>query len=461
MFEQRKTPIGVLVPEAGDTAWQNHFYRSAHLIGAILKSQSERSRLLAGSWDGTDLSGVVAEFFDPLSGGLVVEAKTDLPGLVIPTVPTLYYAKQGLSAIQSVPLEVFTNTSWTLDQIPVLVAGYYQNTTTTTAPFAEFVGPMSDPRISRGEPDLIINGGCRTAQYDSYALGAGCVGRGNRQFGAVDRMGFFTTEQGTGTADQYAQSNLSGGYSARLNGVTLPVNGKLHRVYRMEAKDAARLKGGQISLAFESLHNASSDKTVTVYLRYANSADDFSAVTDIGNDGGKPHPGGVIKLHGLDAFDLTGVPVQNGLEIEIELDCGAVSGLTWEIGALRAHRRRTAMPELMLPGIGDELFACMRYYQVHGHRLFYAHPRADGQNYYAGATLSVPLRDYTSAAFTLSSANFNAFWEGQGSAQSGNSPVIVAESSIEIKLFAVNSTPVPIGKLYYSLGTTYTINNEL
>ncbi|MDT8447588.1 MAG: hypothetical protein RRB13_11915 [bacterium] len=365
MFTQRTTPIGALVPEAGDTAWQNHHYRGQYLAGLLLKSLAGRSRLVAGGWDGADLTGVVAEFFDATTGQLVYESKTDLVALVIPTTPTIYYAKKGLAALQSVTLEVFNNSTWPEDQVPVLVAGYYQSSATETAPFAEFVGPMLDPRASRGEPDLIINGGCRTAQHNVYTLGAGCVNRGNRQFGAVDRLAFYTTLAATeGTADQNPLSTLAGGFSARFNNVSLPAGGKLHRLYRMEAKDAARLKGGEISLGFESLHNAEVPKDITVTLRYADANDNFTTATEIVNSGPQAHPSGAVIFQPFEGVDLAGSPVENGLEIEITLDCGveAVAGLTWEIGALRAHRRHLVVPELMLPGIARESGDCQRYF---------------------------------------------------------------------------------------------------
>lgn len=109
---------------------------------------------------------------------------------------------------------------------------------------------------------------------------------------------------------------------------------------------------------------------------------------------------------------------------------------------------------------GIEAWECMRYYQVYGSRLLYAHPRSDGLHYYGAALLSVPLRDYTSAIITCSQSTFNAFWDGQGNVTVGTSPVFTLESANTIKVSATQASQTTVARVYYSSGATYMINNE-
>ncbi|MDT8447584.1 MAG: hypothetical protein RRB13_11895 [bacterium] len=376
MHTEKIFPLGQRLFEPNSPRWAAAWHQNEQIKSWVMWHLAQGNSLAAGSWDGTTLSGIAVDFFNATTGTYSrVQFANLVPGST--AAPTLWVADQTSGTIISEPLINFDEQSATLSQdylnaalpapdagrYPLLITGKFQESPTSQNDFAEFLGILNS-RSSGGEPDLIINGGCRVAQYAAYNLDAGCVGRGNRQFGSVDRLGFFTTQTATsGTADQNNSSSLSGGHSARLYNVSIPSElGKLHRVYRIESKDAAALKGGRISLAFESMHNAPTDLVVTVWLRHANASDDFTNVTYITHDGGQTHAYETVVLHKFEAVDLSGFPVQNGLEIEIELDCGITTNLSWEIGAFRLQRRWEATQEFLMPKYLQDLGACLRYY---------------------------------------------------------------------------------------------------
>lgn len=176
--------------------------------------------------------------------------------------------------------------------------------------------------------NLAINGGCVVAQrVTALTLGAGHVGIANRAFGALDRISGFTTT--TATVGTLAQATAAPagttGKAAHFSGASLPAGGKLHFLYRMEAKDAEILKGGKVSISVKVYHDVGSAKNVTLYLRDPNAADDFSATTAIADSG----PNSVLDITETEikweGVDLSGDNPERGLELEIELDCGSIT----------------------------------------------------------------------------------------------------------------------------------------
>jgi len=143
---------GLGIPEKNSTNWEVINNRNIQLSGVLLAALTGRSRVVVGGWNGADLAGVTVLFYDTLTATWVEEPKNNLIGLVIPQNPTLYYALRGQVVIQTQVLGGEDSIAWDETRVPLLVAGHYQNTATTTQPFAEWIGPQDLwPRASQAQ----------------------------------------------------------------------------------------------------------------------------------------------------------------------------------------------------------------------------------------------------------------------------------------------------------------------
>jgi hypothetical protein len=183
--------------------------------------------------------------------------------------------------------------------------------------------------------NAIINGDCRVNQRvtsftlakDAYTWDASDL------YGPDRHEGMATgTAVSAGTWGQTVTATAgNSGYAFKFAGVTLTGTGILYHRHRIEAKDACELKNQIASFGCYVWQDTGSAHNYTIYVRKANAADNFSAVTEIGHSAaqsvpsGGSSPGTFIKLEGLSMGDCS-----KGIEIEIKNECGAVSTKNFE-----------------------------------------------------------------------------------------------------------------------------------
>ena len=205
--------------------------------------------------------------------------------------------------------------------------------------------------------NYIINGDCKVAQYPDYTLVKDAY-----SFGKIDRMAVMATGTAV-SAGSVTQSSFSGKDYLKFNQVTLTGTGELYVRHRIESRDARIFKDNKASFQVSVFHNVGSDTTFTVTVRKADAEDDFSAVTDISNDGGTAISDSaetVIKYENIDMGSC-----ENGIEIEIKIDAGAITTKDFLIRKFQFELGEIAT-EFESEPIAETLQKCKRYYQTIG-----------------------------------------------------------------------------------------------
>lgn len=149
------------------------------------------------------------------------------------------------------------------------------------------------------------------------------------------------------------------GYAFKFAGVTLTGAGVLWHRTRIEAKDACEFKNQIASFSVSVYHDVGSAINYTVYVRKANAADNFSAVTAISNSGAISVPSAtktLIKYENISLGD-----VSNGVEIEIKIEAGAVTTKNFEQSELQIEKG-SVCTAFEYRDISKEVSLCLRYY---------------------------------------------------------------------------------------------------
>lgn len=233
--------------------------------------------------------------------------------------------------------------------------------------------------------NAIINSACLVAQR--YAVPNIST---TYQYGKVDRFAAKATGTAVsaGTINQNTSSLVAAtkGAEIKLAGVTVTGTGIIYLRYRMEAKEAQMFKNQAASFAVRVHHDVGSSVNATIYIRKANSADNFAAVTDIANSGAIAVPnntGTLIKFENINSGSLG--DCSNGLEIEIQLACGAVTTKNFSFGEFQFNKGAKASP-FQPRHIQQDTSLCQRYYLV---------VRNPSQNYSVFATAFVTGQRFT------------------------------------------------------------------
>lgn len=209
--------------------------------------------------------------------------------------------------------------------------------------------------------NAIINGGCEVAQRAVPNLST------TYQYGKVDRFAAKATGTAVsaGTINQLTTGLLAAtkGYDLQLAGVTITGTGIAFLRYRMESRDAINFVNAAASFGVQVYHNVGSSVNYTVYINKANAADNFSAVTAIANSGAISVPTATktwLKFENINAGSLG--DVSNGLEIEIQIACGAVTTKNFNFGefVLNKGTKAGAYTSKLYQ---QELAASQRYHQ--------------------------------------------------------------------------------------------------
>jgi len=132
-----------------------------------------------------------------------------------------------------------------------------------------------------------------------------------------------------GTLTNTATANCGiSGYAFKFAAVTLTGAGVLWLRYRMEARDALRFKNQTASFACRVYHDTGIAVNYTVYIRKPTVADNFASVTAISNSA-------AVSVATATATDLNYIGIamgdcSNGIEIELKVECGAITLKNYE-----------------------------------------------------------------------------------------------------------------------------------
>ena len=292
--------------------------------------------------------------------------------------------------------------------------------------------------------NLIINPTARVQQR-ATAIAATAIdgGKANAGFGEADRgLGFITGTATVGTFRGLTGAAVAGsnGFAFFFASVSIGSGGKMSLLYRIEAKDVARLKGRLGSFACECFHDVGSAKNITVYIRDADVADVFSAVTAISNK--------VVSVPNVtatrvifEAIDFSGANPERGIEIEIELDCGSITTKQFQISELLFVEGPEAPPFEHRP-YGQEFVLSRQYYRRDGFGII--GQAAGTANVTFGIMYSPPMR--TTPTISLLDTTPTFFEVGVGSSTPSASTL-------------TTSTKDKYG-MHGNIGTGFTITNQ-
>lgn len=237
--------------------------------------------------------------------------------------------------------------------------------------------------------NAIINGDCRVNQrVTAYTLAKDVYSWDVNDLAGPDRHeGMATgTAVSAGTFGQSAVSLAgSSGYGFRFSGVTLTGTGIIYQRGRIEAKDAARFKNKIASFSCKVYHDIGSAKNFTVYIRKANSADNFAAVTAIGNSGAISVPNTTdtdLKYENITMGDCS-----TGIEYEIKGEVGAITTKNIYISEIQIEVSPVATLYEQIP-FTVEFSRCMRYFQIYSAASGGLIPNTSFQRVIHGSTTS-------------------------------------------------------------------------
>lgn len=208
--------------------------------------------------------------------------------------------------------------------------------------------------------NAIINSACMVAQRAAAPSLTNAYLYGKVDMFAAKGGG---TAVSAGTIDQNTSSLLAAtkGYEIKLAGVTLTGTGIVYLRYRMEAKDAMMFKNAAASFSCRLYHDVGSAKDATIYIRKANAADDFSAVTDIANSGAISVPNTTateLAFENINSGNLG--DCSNGLEIEIQIATGAITTRNFYFAEFQFTKSNT-VGQFQPKNYNRDLLDCCRY----------------------------------------------------------------------------------------------------
>ena len=206
----------------------------------------------------------------------------------------------------------------------------------------------------------IINGGMEVSQE----LVASTVALVNNTAKYVCDL-FSITPSGAaisaGTQAQISNSTLgTSGYALKLAGVTITGAGTIKKRYRVEAADAVKYKNKSTSFGMLELQDTGGSLNYTIQINKANSADNFSAVTQIAISGNLPVATGVgtrIVFENVSMGDCS-----NGIEIVVTIPCGAITTKNFETTEWQMNVGAVCLP-FVCGTRAEESAKVMRYYE--------------------------------------------------------------------------------------------------
>ena len=208
--------------------------------------------------------------------------------------------------------------------------------------------------------NYITNGNCVVAERQDYTLVNNVWG-----YGKTDR--FQGQASGTAvTAGTLTQSAFSGKEYLKFQTCTITGTGKIYCRHRIEAKDAEIFLNQIGSFSCSVYHNIGSAMNAVVTIRKANAVDNFTATTVIATSSSISVPDNLetnIKFENTSMGDPS-----NGIEIEVRLDCGAVTSKDFLLRFFQFEMGAFATQFVAEP-VPITRFKCKRSYQKLGKGL--------------------------------------------------------------------------------------------
>jgi hypothetical protein len=205
--------------------------------------------------------------------------------------------------------------------------------------------------------NYIVNGNCKVAQHSALTLVKDVYG-----IGQVDRFAGMATGTAV-SAGTLIYSAFSGKEYIKFNQVTITGTGQLYLRHRIEAQDSEVFVNQKGSFSCNIQHSIGSSMNVTVFVRKANAANNFSAVTAIANSSAISVPNSTettIRFEDVSMGDCS-----NGIEIELKLEPGAITTKDFLIRNLQFELGSIATQFVMEP-LAETLAKCKRFYQKLG-----------------------------------------------------------------------------------------------
>lgn len=265
-------------------------------------------------------------------------------------------------------IECIPTSAWVNSLIDGILVGHnadgsFKSTAVNTALQAILDGGLNATlanQLSYANP--IINGGCMVAQRVAPNIST------TYQYGKVDRFAAKATGTAVsaGTINQLTSGMLaaSKGNDLQIASLTVTGTGIVFLRYRIEARDAQQFVNAAASFGVQVYHNVGSSVNYTVYINKANAADNFSATTAIANSGAISVPNATktwLKFENINSGSLG--DVSNGIEIEIQIACGAVTTKNFNFGEFVLNKGAVAGVFTPKP-FQTELAACQRYFEI-------------------------------------------------------------------------------------------------
>lgn len=260
----------------------------------------------------------------------------------------------------------------------------------------------------------IINGGCRVSHRGNLSLTTGW------QYGPVDLLAVKANGSvSAGTIKQVtsAFSLTETGAACMVENATLTGSGAILFRHRIEAKDAQAFVNKPAHYSARSYHDSGATRDYVITVRKANATDDFSGVTVIETDT-------VTVANDANSDIAMAIPdmgdCSNGIEIEIKIDCGAVTTKDFFLGQQQLTIGDTKQPFEVRP-VALETNLVQRYLRpVSGFvavansgsnmQVIFSHPNMRAAPTYT-ATAAIDMTDGYTADFSQSGAHIGTIHE--------------------------------------------------
>ena len=173
---------------------------------------------------------------------------------------------------------------------------------------------------------------------------------------------------GTITQDSaYTVAAAATAYSCKIAGATITGTGKVFFRRFMESRDAIAFRNGYGFFSVLVRHDASSAINAFLTLNYASAQDNFTSVSNIA-------VGAVVSVSSNTDTQVTiaipnmGPNTGNGIEVILEMDCGAVTTKDFWATDWQACLKTLAQ-KVAVPRIEDDLVGVRRYFQILGYGI--------------------------------------------------------------------------------------------
>lgn len=291
---------------------------------------------------------------------MAINLSTQYPGQV--EAPDANYTYGGaknetvVDALDGTPFEkAMLNDIFGFQQAMLVQAGIVPSGSSETVLISQYLEALY--QFMSGAKNFAINGTGAVQQRGDYTLVKDAYDFGPDRFAGMATG----TLVSAGTLTQTAAANIGvTGFAHKFNQVTLTGTGILFHRTRLESKDAKNFKSLKASLSCKVYHNAGAPIDYTLTVRKADVEDDFSATTEISNDGGTTVSSATATE--LKFEDITMGDCSNGIEIELKIECGAVTLKDFEQTEYQLKVGSAANP-FKPEHNGDILTKCKRYFE--------------------------------------------------------------------------------------------------